>query len=55
MLPDESSHSTQITGRDYSKRDVLGSKEHNIPVVEVLGSGRFAKESVGFQVSFVRR
>lgn len=55
VLPDESSHSTQITGRDYSKRDVLGSKEHNISVVEVLGSGRFAKESVGFQASFVRR
>lgn len=55
VLPDKWSHSTQIRARDYSKGEVPGSKEHSVSVVEVLGSGRFAKESMGFQASFVRR
>lgn len=41
------SRSTLIRGRDYRNREVLGSKEHNVSVVEVSGSGSFAKDFSG--------
>lgn len=44
---DGHSRSTQVRGRDYRKGEVLGSKEHDVSIVEVLGSGRIAKDFSG--------